>query len=150
MRLHINRIGFLALLAFVILWAPACGKKGDPFIPEKTIHFYVDDLQGEWQEGFVLLKGVIRSEKKAGAPASMIRGCRVHYGQYSIENPPCPGCPVMFRGYHEFGEEVVSDGRFSCKVPGKLKGQIYFFKVYLLGPDNAMGPPSHRIKVAVE
>jgi hypothetical protein len=45
---------------------------------------------------------------------------------------------------------VVREGQFFCKIPGAVKGNIYYFEVQLAGAKGGLGPPSNRAKVVVE
>ena len=134
----------LACLALMLLIAPSCGKKGDPFLPQKSTSARVVNLQGAWQGGYIELKGGIAE------PDSGVTGSRVHYAIYPVDEPPCDGCPVEFQGFHTFGPEAVQEGRFFCKIPGALKDNIYYFEVQLAGEKGALGPRSNRAKVVVE
>ena len=139
------------LLLTLLLVALACGKKAPPTLPKMEFPVRVVDLSGEWEEGNLYLKGDINTLKKPGGKGvNMVKGCRVYYGQYTLENPPCAGCPIEYNGYHEFGPEVIKEGDFSCVVPGKTEGHVYFLKVSLIGPDGAAGPSSNTIRVAAK
>lgn len=132
------------LCALGILMATlGCGKKGDPFIPQKEASARITDLRGERQRGNILLRGDISNPKDVG-------GARVYYAQYPLENPPCEGCPIEYQGHHSFGAEVVTEGGFLCRVPIKVQGGVYFLRVNLIGPDGRVGPPSEMVKVVVE
>ena len=63
---------------------------------------------------------------------------------------PCDGCPIEFQGFHVYGTEAVQEGRFFCKIPGALKGNIYYFEVQLEEEEGVLGPSSNRAKVVVE
>ena len=139
-----------SLLLGVFLIAVSCGKKAPPFLPAKEFTAKTDNLRGEWVNGVVLLKGDISGPMGSKKAIEMVKGCRVYYGQYPLKNPPCAGCPIEYGGYHEFGPEVVTPRGLSCEVPAKMRQQIYFFKVQLIGPDSALGPPSNRIRLDVE
>lgn len=139
---------FLLLSVFLIVLA--CGKKGPPFLPHEEFSVRVLDLKGEWVRGDFFLKGDIRDLKGQKKAVDMVTGCRVYYGRYPFENPPCDGCPITYQGYHEFGREVITGEGFFCKMPGTIKGQIHFFKVHLIGPDDSVGPSSDSIRVAVK
>ena len=89
------------------------------------------------------MKGQISAPKE-------VEGARVYYAQYPLENPPCEGCPIEYQGHHSFGAEVVTEDGFRCRVPVKVQGQVYFFRVNLIGPSEAMGPSSDMVKVVVE
>lgn len=137
----------LILLLGVLLVSPMCGKKAPPFLPKKTFSLKVSDLKGEWKEGYIFLKGGIDDPGGGKEALSEVEGARVYYAQYPLKNPPCETCPIKYQGYHGFGPEVIEEGGFSCRVPGKVKGQIYFFKVHLIGKDGSMGPTSERIRL---
>ena len=121
----------------------SCGKKGDPFLPQKEISAKVTDLQGEREKGDILLRGKIRGPKE-------VEGARVYYAQYPIEKPPCEGCPIEYQGHQAYGADVVKEEGFLCRVTVKVQGQVYFFRVNLIGPGGEMGPPSETVKVVVE
>ena len=137
----------LACLVLMLLISPSCGRKGAPFLPQKSTNARVVDLKGTWQGGYIELKGVIVD---SADPDSEVTGSRVHYAIYPVAEPPCDGCPIEFQGFHTYGTEVVREGRFFCKIPGALRGNIYYFEVRLEGEKGVLGPPSNRAKVVVE
>ncbi len=120
-----------------------CGKKGDPFLPKKQFPARVNDLEGERQEEVIVLRGKISGPKG-------VKGARVYYAQYPLEKSPCEECPIKYQGYQAFGAEVVTEEGFLCRIPLKGQGQVYFFGVNLIGPSEAVGPPSETVKVVVE
>ena len=138
------------ILFAILLSSWACGLKRPPTLPQKAFTIKVINLRSEWIEEDLFLKADINGFEEADPEAGLVRGCRVYYRQYPLENPPCTGCPIDYAGYHEFGPEVVTAKGFSCRMPEMVKGEIYFFKVHLIGPDGAVGPPSNRIRVDVE
>jgi len=144
-----NRIKTLLFCAS-LLFATACGKKEPPFLPQKAFSVSVVDLKGEWGEGYIFLSGKINDPVEPKEAMTVVKGCRVYYGQYPLDNPPCAGCPIKYHGYHGFGPEVITEKGFFCKVPGKRKEHIYYFEVKLVGPDGNLGPSSNRVKVSVE
>jgi hypothetical protein len=121
----------------------SCGKKGDPFLPQKEISAKVTDLQGEREKGDILLRGKIRAPNEA-------EGARVYYAQYPLEKTPCEGCPIEYQGYEAHGADVIKEEGFFCRIPVKGQGQVYFFRVNLIGPGGEMGPPSETVKIVVE
>jgi hypothetical protein len=121
----------------------SCGKKGDPFLPRKEISAKVTDLQGEREKGDILLRGKIRGPKE-------VEGAKVYYAQYPLGKAPCEGCPIEYQGYQAYGADVVKEEGFLCRIPVKVRGQVYFFRVNLIGPGGEMGPPSETVKVVVE
>ena len=143
-----SRRRFVCLVLALVLLIPAsCGRKAKPFLPQKSTDARVVELKGAWQGGYVELKGSVAG---ASGLESAVTGARVHYAVYPMADPPCDGCPIEFQGFHTFGTEVINDGRFSCNVPGALKGNIYYFEVQLAGDKGSLGPPSNRAKVTVE
>ena len=137
----------LGLLLAGLMITTSCGKKGPPFIPERTFDLTVTNLQGEGGEGYFLLTGDIPGFDHAKGDGRSITGCRVYYADYPVDRPPCADCPIEYQGYHRFGPEVITAEGFTCRIPGKTEGRIHFFRVYLTGPDGAMGPPSKRVQV---
>jgi hypothetical protein len=143
------RVRLLACLTIVLmlLISPSCGRKANPFLPHKSTNARVVDLKGAWQDGYVELKGVIVD---SADPELEVTGSRVHYAIYPAAEPPCDGCPIEFQGFHTYGTESVREGRFFCKIPGAVKGNIYYFEVQLAGEKDVLGPLSNRAKVVVE
>ena len=94
-------------------------------------------MKAEWDGSYFLLSGRLSRPEKARESVS---GCRVYFGRYPLEDPPCETCPVEFHGYHGFGPEVIQEDGFFCRVPGKMKGQVYFFKVHLISTEGDPGP----------
>ena len=141
-----NLLATCLLLAALVIVA-SCGKKGAPFVSQKEFHLSVTNLQGEMVKGYVHLTGDLPGYDNSKEAGASIMGCRVYYAEYPKDKPPCADCPIEYQGYHGFGPEVITEAGFSCNVPGKTKGRIYFFKVYLMGPEGAMGPPSNSVQV---
>lgn len=140
---------FLLLLLPTALGAGAgCGKKGDPSIPTKGFAAGVENLSGAWEGQFIVLQGDLTGISDLGESARRAQGCRVYYGAYDPAEPPCETCPVRYHGYHEFGVDTITSGKgFSCRIPGKRKDALHFFKVHLIGPEGALGPASERVRV---
>jgi len=150
--LNMNRIILFVFLG-IFLVSMGCGKKDPPFLPQKEFPLEVVDLKADWINSYIFLNGKIKGPdgligtKKA---KDLIKGSRVYYAQYTLKDPPCAGCPVEYHGHHGFGPEVITEEGFFCKVPGKRRGQIYFFRVHLIGQGETVGPPSDKIRVVVE
>jgi hypothetical protein len=139
---------FVCLVVALLLLAPtSCGRKAKPFLSQKSTNATVLDLKGAWQAGYVELRGTVSDSLSSG---SALTGARVHYAVYPANDPPCDGCPIEFEGFHTYGSEVIQEGRFYCKIPGALKGNVYYFEVRLLGEKGSLGPLSNRAKVVVE
>jgi hypothetical protein len=139
---------FLLLLAAGLGAAPGCGKKGDPAVPRKGFTASVENLSGAWKGPFIALRGDLAGVPDLNEAARRLQGCRVYYGAYDPAEPPCESCPVRYHGYHEFGVDAFTSGEgFACRVPGKRKDALYFFKVHVIGPEGDLGPASARVRV---
>ena len=141
------RPGHLVLVALLLLGVVlcSCGKKGDPFLPAKEPAPKVTGFEGTWNGEDVLLTGRIEEPAKVREGD----GCWVYSALYPLDEPPCEGCPIEYRGYRSFGREALSDGVFTFKMPGIRRGNIYFFEARVIGPEGSLGPPSDTVKVEV-
>lgn len=137
------RFLFFPCALLVLMVTVSCGKKGDPFLPQKEISARVTDLKGKREKGDILLEGKILGPKE-------VKGARVYYAQYPLEKTPCEGCPIEYQGYQAYGADVFEGEGFLCRIPVKDQGQVYFFRVNLIGPGGEMGPPSETVKIAAE
>jgi len=137
----------LVVAGAILFLACGCGKKGDPFIAQKEFNATVEDLRGAWEGEYIVLRGSVEGIPDLSRAADFTSGARVYYGAYDPAEPPCEGCPVRYHGYHEYGVDVLTENGFICRVPGKIKDGLYFFKVHLMSPDGDPGPPSDRIRV---
>jgi hypothetical protein len=138
------------LLLGLLFAVNTCGKKDPPSLPKSVFPLKVLDLSGEAADDGVLLKGRILKEGKPEEAVPHVKGCRVYVARYSLENPPCEGCPLAYREVYGFGPEVMTDQGFMCRVPVRKAGQVYFFEVRLIGPEEVLGPPSNRVRVIAE
>ena len=138
---------FPLLLVAALGAGAGCGKKGAPSLPEKGFEAGVENLSGAWNGPFIELRGDLTGVTDLDEAARRTQGCRVYYGAYDPAEPPCETCPVRYHGYHEFGPDALASGGFLCKVPGKRKDALYFFKVHVIGPEGVLGPASERVKV---
>jgi predicted small lipoprotein YifL len=138
------------IFGVILLALLACGMKGPPFLPEKSMPFKVKQMTGEWKDGVVYLKGhvVPRNDDDGNAPD--VLGCTVYHVQYDLENPPCEGCPIEYGILEERKADVITEDKFHCQFPRiKTKG-IHFFKVCLLGPKGTLGPSSNGVKILID
>jgi hypothetical protein len=141
----IGRRLLLCLVALgILLPVPSCGKKAPPFWPHKDFDAMVSSLNAESQGGYVYLMGDVPDPQK---DAGNLRGCRVYFAQYAPEDSPCDGCPIEYQGYRSFGPEVVKNGKFFCELDKITPGQVYFFRVNLVGPEEVLGPSSRDVRV---
>jgi hypothetical protein len=141
-----GRLLSLVVALGLLLMVPSCGKKAPPFLAQKNFDGKVSSLNAEVREGYIFLKGNVLN---AQGGAGNLAGCRVYFAQYSPDDAPCDGCPIEYQGYHSFGPEVVKDGKFFCKIDEITPGQVYFFRVSLVGPKEVLGPPSNDVRVEV-
>ena len=141
--MNIARFLIFLCASGILLVTMTCGKKGDPFLPKKEFPARVTDLEGERQKEVIVLRGKISGPKE-------VEGAKVYYAQYPLEKSPCEGCPIEYQGFQAFGAEVVTEEGFLCRIPVKGQGQIYFFRVNLIGPSETIGPSSDMVKVVVE
>ncbi len=143
------RLKAIIILA-VLLASVACGKKGPPFLPKPVISKRVEQLKAERENENAVLKGQIVEAKDQEKNTSYVVGCRVYHAFFTLENPPCQGCPIEYQAYNDIEEEVITEDEFSCMVRGIKKKGIHFFKVRLIGPQGEMGKFSNRAKLIIE
>jgi len=109
------RWGVIAAVALtVILLAAACGKKADPVPPSAAPPAPVDDLKADIDGSRVRLTWTQPSS------ATVI----VYRSRVSLENPACPGCPMIFE--RVAGTTELQGPTYSAKLE---KGYRYHFKV---------------------
>jgi len=147
--LKLLKLVMFLLVGGVLLGGLSCGKKGPPFLPQKTFNLSVVDLRGKCERDAVFLEGKIMDLSRAEKKAAMVKGARVYYVTYPLSDKPCEGCPLLFRAYREFGEEVASGENFLCRFPIHSRPKVYFFKVQLIGPEGTLGPRSGTLKIVV-
>ncbi|MCD6294762.1 MAG: hypothetical protein J7M20_07530 [Deltaproteobacteria bacterium] len=135
--------GLLVFLAVVLMIFSGCGRKGSPFISQqKDLTVRVDQLEGVWKDKSLALKGLIQ-----GDDASIITGCRVHYVWYSLDRPPCEGCPIDMTNFRDITDQIISDDRFECRLPAFRQKGICFVMVRIMEKGGRLGPASGRIKL---
>jgi len=137
----------LLLLWMLVAAAAGCGKKGDPFVPVREFSAEIRNLSGAWDEGSIVLWGDVAGVSAGKQAKDLIKGARVYYGAYDPGEPPCEGCPVRYQGYYELGIETITGRGFQCRIPGKRKDALYYFKVHLMGPEGSPGPAPERIRL---
>jgi len=125
----------------------SCGKKGPPFLPESDLSLRVDGLTGSWEEGSVDLVGRVQDDMKQ---ASDVSGCKVYHAWYPMDDPPCEGCPVEVTELQEKTGNVITKGRFRCRIQIREKRGIHFFQVRLVGKNGVLGPVSNRVKLKID
>ena len=134
------------LLLGGVLVTPACGKKSPPYLPKKPFTVTFVDLKGERNGDDIVLEGKIGGIDEPGE-VKTITGARVYIAQFPLKNPPCDECPIEYHDRYDLGSEVFSGEKFLYRVPQRAKDQIYFFRVDIIGPEGAQGPPSNQVKV---
>ncbi|MCG6878161.1 MAG: hypothetical protein LJE96_03275 [Deltaproteobacteria bacterium] len=142
---RLSAVVCLPFLAFFMVFSIGCGRKAPPFIPEqKPFKASIHQLQGNWKDKSLALKGPVQGED---ASLSRTTGCRVYYVWYSLEAPPCEGCPIEMKSYRDVTGEISSDGQFECFVPAFREKGICFVMVRLMEKEGRLGPESNRIKL---
>ncbi len=132
-------------LAFVLIFSAGCGRKGPPFISQqKDLTVRVDQLEGVWKDKSLALKGLIQGDD---ASLAIITGCRVHYVWYSLDRPPCEGCPIDMTNFRDITDQIISDDQFECRLPAFRQKGICFVMVRIMGKEGRLGPASSRIKL---
>ncbi len=142
-------VSFFIIAVFFISML-SCGKKAPPVLPKKKeFKAHVKNLEGHWENKELYLTGEISGLKTTGNIAEEIKGCRLYYAQFSVDSPPCVGCPIKYNGYQEYGSEVISSGFFRCHIPLYVNETIFVYKVCLIGKDGVVGPCSESLLVKV-
>ncbi len=104
----------------------------------------VDRLEGAWEDGSVILKGVVQADDDV---LSLITGCRVYYVWYSPEQPPCEGCPIEMKSFRDITDRILNDHQFECRLPAFKQKGVCFITVRIMEKKGRLGPPSDRIKL---
>ena len=145
--MKLERVLPLFVVGVIFLALLACGIKGPPILPERSMPFKVKHLTGEWNDGVVYLKGhvVPRYDDHGNAPDAL--GCTIYHARHDLGNPPCEGCPVKYGILEEIKADVIKGDKFHCQFPRKKTKGIHFFKVRLLEPKGALGPSSNGAKL---
>ena len=135
----------LLLLAFNLMIFSGCGRKAPPFLPqEKDFGVRVDQLEGAWEDGSVILKGVIKGDDET---SSLITGCRVYYVWYPLDAPPCEGCPIEMKNFRDITSRIINDHQFECPLPAFKQKGVCFIMVRIMAKEGRLGPVSDRIKL---
>jgi hypothetical protein len=110
----------------------------------------VQGLSGTWQDGRVILEGIVQVPAEYDMDLEGVKGCLVFFTWYPLEDPPCEECPIDYTQIEEFKREVVTKEQFYCEIPVKRKEGILFMEVRLFNHKDAVGPPSKRVKLVME
>lgn len=140
----------LVTLAAISMALFTCGKKGPPFLPERTMPLRVGHLEAGWEKDTVILRGSIIGPQGISLKNENIIGCRVYHVWYSLKDAPCEGCPVNYGGFKEIKGKVTQKGKFYCPFPGIEKKGFHFFEVQLIGKNGAIGARSNRTKLRID
>ena len=81
----------LVTLAAISMALFTCGKKGPPFLPERTMPLRVGHLEAGRENGTVILRGNIIGPQGISLKNENIIGCRVYHVWYSLTDAPCEG-----------------------------------------------------------
>lgn len=138
-------IWLLVFPAVVLMIFSGCGRKGPPFLSEqKDYNVRVDQLEGAWKDKSLALNGVIQGED---ASLALIAGCRVYYAWYSLDRPPCEGCPIDMTNFRDITGRIIRDDQFECGLPAFKQKGICFVMVRIMEKGGRLGPASGRIKL---
>ena len=138
-------IGLLVFPAVVLMIFFGCGRKGPPFISEqKDLTVRVDQLEGAWKDKSLELKGLVQGDDTS---LVLITGCRVYYVWYSLDRPPCEGCPIEMKNFRDITDQIISDEQFECRLPAFKQKGICFIMVRIMEKGGHLGPASSRIKL---
>ena len=95
------------LSACVLLSAGACGRKGPPSLPERTVALRILDLTGNAAQGTVTLTGRVTAPGGLPLDVDHITGCRVYHAHHALDDPPCEGVSRFLRVYgRDHGEDA--------------------------------------------
>lgn len=144
--MKVARLVLSVLLLGGLLIIPACGKKGPPTLPVRSVSARVVDLKGERIGNDIVLEGNVTGLGGQGQQSS-VTGVRVYYAQFPLENQPCVDCPIKYQDFYDLGSEVIKEKGFSYRLKERPIGQTYFFRVNIIGPNGTLGPPSIQIQV---
>jgi len=132
-------------LAFILIFSAGCGVKGSPFIAQqKALTVRVDQLEGAWKDKSLVLKGLVQGDN---ASLALIAGCRVYYVWYSLDRPPCEGCPIEMKNFRDVADQIIIDDQFECRLPAFKQKGICFVMVRFMEKEGRLGPASGRIKL---
>ena len=138
-------ITWLLFLAFFLVLFAGCGRKSDPFLSgRKNVTVGVDQLRGAWKKQTLVLNGLIRGDKPSRA---LITGCRVYYVWYSLDQPPCEGCPIEMANFRKITDQTIKKDQFECRLPAFRQKGICFVMVRIMEKEGLPGPESNRIKL---
>ena len=70
-----ERVLTLFIFGVIFLGLLACGMKGPPFLPERSMPFKVKQMTGEWKDEVVYLKGRVtpRNDDDGNAPDAIVQ-----------------------------------------------------------------------------
>ncbi len=147
--MKLERVLILFVFGMIFLALLACGMKGPPFLPERSMPFKVKQMTSEWKDEVVYLKGRVTPSNDDDGNAPDALGCTVYHAQYDLETPPCEGCPVEYGIFEEIRADVIKEGKFHCQFPRMKTKGIHFFRVRLLGPKETLGPSSNGVRILI-
>jgi hypothetical protein len=132
----------LAAVCLLIIGPWACGKKAPPIPPKRPPLPQPMALEG-WREG-----NRVRLSWRQGQSGQGICGYAVLRAQWPADQPPCDGCPLIFK---EVGtltvEPDVEQVEFTDLIGTDF---VYSYKVQPIGSSGDRGPDSNRIVMAPE
>jgi hypothetical protein len=137
------------LMAFLVLLAPGCGKKGMPVPPNRITPPAVTDFKGQLTEGQLELRW--RLPEGAGEKSGPMRNVSpaevmVYRSKLPLEAGGCKNCPLRFEPIASLAPP--SGGKGAMRYGDKLeRGFRYTYKIVLVGENSALSPDSDLLDI---
>ncbi|RLB40343.1 MAG: hypothetical protein DRH12_10155 [Deltaproteobacteria bacterium] len=139
---------WVALGLFTLIGA--CGKKGDPFVPEKRLLASFRGVTARYESGKVTFTGdLVGVEKSQDLQRGKIK-IRVDYAHYTSNEVPCINCPVDLSEHRITVASVGKDGRFAVGLPVSEQEGVYVFRLRVVGENGGLGPPSEILRLVIQ
>jgi hypothetical protein len=138
------------ILCAVFLCTATCGKKTDLSLPKEQLPFQVERLNAFWEDGGVVLNGAIIRFGKQVFGTDEIKGIRLYQARFTLENPPCDGCPIDYPEYRLIWWKPSEPDVFRYATSIEKRKGIYFFRVRFIGRNGQLGPFSNQAKLIAE
>lgn len=134
--------GLMIITCLLMLGPWGCGKKAPPVPPKRPPLPQPTTLKG-FMDG-----NRIRLTWQQGESGQGVTGYAVMRAQWPADQPPCDGCPLIFR---EVGTLTVEPDVEAFEFNDLLQtGQVYSYKVLPIGSSGDRGSASNRIVLPPE
>jgi hypothetical protein len=146
--------GLVLFLALFLL--PACGKKANPVIPEKTVPQKVERIHYRVQEGTLVLYWAVPKQNTDGSPLTDLKGFSLTRGDWPTKDL-CPTCPPPFKdtfmidlkGPVQPDLDIGAD-QVRLRLRELKAGSTYFFQVKAVSRRGAESEPSPTLQISWE